>query len=79
MSYIIVKNAGPSWEHYFLEDPKLDAVHPSYSCHESFTAMTLEIKPKYEDFEEAKEDCKKLNKANPIGDYDICVMMSNGS
>lgn len=74
MVYIIVKNAGPSWVHYFVEDPKLDAVHASYSCHGSFTAMTLNIKPSYEDFKEATEDCAKLNKANPIGDYEVCVL-----
>lgn len=74
MTYIIVKNAGPSWPHYFLEDPKMDAVHPSYSTHGSFTAMTLDIKSEYEDYDEAVIDCEKMNKANPIGDYAICIL-----
>lgn len=75
MVYIIVKNAGDTWPHYFVEDPKMDAVHPSYSCHETFTGKELGIKPSYGDFKEAERDCERLNIANPSGDYYICVMM----
>lgn len=72
MEFIIVKNAGESWIHYFMEDPKGGDVHPSYSCHETFSAKLLEIKPSYSDMNEAETDCVKLNTSNPVGDYAVC-------
>lgn len=76
MLFIIVKNAGViSWRHYFLEDPKAGPVHPTYSCHETYTGKELGIKPSYEDFIEAEAHCKKLNEVNPVGDYAICQLM----
>lgn len=74
MAYIIVKNAGSSWPYYFIEDPKMGAVHASYSAHDSYTGRTLNIKPSYEDYQEAIRDCEKMNKANPVGDYEVCVL-----
>lgn len=76
MAFIIVKNAGVTWPYYFIEDPKKGNIHPSYSCHETYTGKELNIKPYYENYEEAKKDCDNLNKHNPSGDYDICVRHS---
>ena len=77
MVYIIVKNAGNSWNYYFLEDPKEGSVHPSYSSHDSYTGVNLDIKPSYEDFDEAQRDCERMNKENPVGDYAVCKLMDN--
>lgn len=77
MQYIIVKHGGSSWNHYFMEDPKEGTVHPSYSTHDSHTGMDLAIKPSYEDFDEAQQDCERMNKENPVGDYAVCKLMES--
>ena len=75
MSYIIVKNAGSAWQHYFMEDPKQGKVHITYSASDTHTGMVLGIKEKYDDKAEAEIDCKRLNEANPCGDYAVCDLL----
>jgi len=77
MSYTIVKHAGSTWGEYFSEDPKEDVVHPSYSCHKTYTAEKFSVKQVYENHSEATEDCKRLNEDNPVGDYAVCKLMEN--
>lgn len=75
MAFIIVKNAGATWQYYFMEDPKIGKVHESYSAHHTFTGMNLLIQPSYTEKEAADFDCDRMNVHNPSGDYAVCELM----
>ena len=69
--WIIVKHAGETWSHYWIENPKDGACYCN-SAHESFTGQTTELKPHYSDLEEANIAVLAANVANPVGDYAVC-------
>lgn len=75
MLYTIVKHAAESvWPTYYTGDPS-QGVLPSHSCHKTHSALQIGVKESYTDLEEAQEDCRKLNVANPVGAYAVCPIL----
>lgn len=78
MRYLIVKHAADSgWSFYYEQDPKRYPVHISHSAYDSYTGRQVGIKQVYfeEEFELAKEHCKKMNMSNPMGSYAVCELL----
>ena len=71
--YVIVKHAA-CWEHYYVDDPN-KGVLESHSCHDTYTAKQLGIKPVYEDVWEARYGAIKLNGSNRSGNYAACPVI----
>ena len=72
--FIIVKHA-KCWHEYFEQDPALGC-HPSYSAHTTYSGKELGVKSSYDNEEEAKVDCEKLNQSNPSGCYGVCPVQA---
>jgi hypothetical protein len=77
LKYAIVKHAGPSWTHYWQEDPK-QGVCQCNSASWTHTGSTAGILPVYEDHAYAESDAEKLNELNPVGDYEVCPLINKG-
>ena len=75
--YLVVKHAGPTWHHYWVENPQ-DGVCYCNSVHDTFTGINNEVKPFYLDYKEAKGVAENLNKVNPVGDYEVCPFNNTG-
>ena len=71
--YVIVKHAA-YWENYYIDDPN-KGVLKSHSCHDTYIAKQLGIKPVYEDMCEAAHGAIKLNESNPSGNYAACPVI----
>ncbi len=74
MSYIIVKRAGKTWDTYWEEDPKVTGALAEYSAAFTLPGVKNGIVERYDDEQVAEADCKRLNEANPEGDYAVCKL-----
>ena len=74
MSYVIVKRAGKTWETYWEEDPKVTGALAEHSAAFTLSGVRNGVAAKYEDEKTAQSDCKRLNEANPEGDYAVCKL-----
>lgn len=74
--FVIVKNAGPECIERWEGNPT-DGVHPSFSCHDTFTGQDLGIRPVYTDKDEAEIDCQRANHSNPSGYYAVCPVLES--
>lgn len=75
--YAVVKHAGPTWSHYWVNNPK-DGVCSCNSAAWTHTGKSEEIQPTYDDPVAAEIDAARLNKANPVGDYGVCPIINKG-
>ncbi len=74
--FTIVKHAQhPVWEHHFLVDPKVEGVPPKMSAMYTHAGRAEKVHLIYEDKNEAKADCKRLNQSNVRGDYAVCPVV----
>lgn len=74
MDWIIVKHAGDNSKFFYFEDDPKMGCHESYSAYFTPTGKTI-AKQKYDDYEEAQQDCALLNTVNPVGDYAVCPVI----
>jgi hypothetical protein len=74
-TFVIVKYAGYSWDHYFDKDPKINGVCIQASCANTYSGKLCDIEYSYTDKKKAEEDCDKINKANPCAYYGVCKVI----
>lgn len=75
MKFVIVKHAGTYWNLYWRYDPKSTGVDKSQSASSSFTGMGEGLLASYDSKRQAEEDCIRINKHNPSGDYAVCSVI----
>lgn len=73
--YVIVENSEAVGVSKYDFDDTAIGVPLSHSCHLSFTAYKMGIRPFYHNKDEAECFCQRLNEVNPSGRYKVCPVL----
>lgn len=73
--YVIVENTEANDVSKYDFDDTAIGVHLSHSCHLSFTAYQMGIRPFYYNKDEAECFSQRLNDQNPSGRYKVCPVL----